>query len=251
MSDLNFDPHVFASRRQHPVAADYTQEGWTSNGVGFDDFSRMNVHNRSGRHKKWTPAFAASPKKLRRVLLERGRLYISRGHPLSDWQTINAAATKRALSPELFQNCPDHKRGEHEAHVTAVKRAGGYLELQAAIAYRAWLLGQNSIMVGESLGGMSPTTVRKNLHRLSEVARDLGYETFPRHHTYNRKRKKGTHRPTAFDVAAVDLWKNGARCIKDIAERLGYVRGRGAGRVKMALVRAGLHQPWFCRRPRP
>lgn len=193
MNDLQFDQHIFAGRRHLPVEAEYTQNGWSSNGVSHEDYSRMQTQNSSvsRRCKRWTPAFAGSSDKLRRVLLERGRLYLSSGHSAghsaSDWRTINAAATKKALAGFDYQNCPEHKRRENEAHVAAVKRAGGYLEWQGAIAYRAWRLGQDSVAVGESLG-MSPSSVRQNLVRLCDVARDLGFETFPHHHTFRDAR---------------------------------------------------------------
>jgi hypothetical protein len=80
---------------------------------------------------------------LRRVLLHRAWMYLhGSGRPASasgDWKTINDAATKKALESKMnFSNCPAHKRDENTAHTAAVKQAGGYLELQAALAYRAW-----------------------------------------------------------------------------------------------------------------
>lgn len=188
MNELQFDQYQFAGRRHRPVEAEFTQDGWTSNGVAFEDFTRMTTVNSSvpRRAPRWTPAFAADTKKLRRVLLHRGRMYLygNAASPRRAWKTINAAATRKALErlPVFFQNCPAHKRCESEAHIAAVKRAGGYLELQAAIAYRAWRLGQDSVAIGESLG-MSPQSVRVNLQRLCEIARHLGCETFPPHHS--------------------------------------------------------------------
>src|SRR5215469_12251016 len=41
MSDLNFDPFQFAGRRRYAVAAEYTLDGWTSNGIAHEDFTRM------------------------------------------------------------------------------------------------------------------------------------------------------------------------------------------------------------------
>lgn len=190
MSDLNFDTHAFASRRHLPVSADYTQEGWTSNGVAYED--RLSVQNSSvpPRHRRWTPAFAASAEKLRCVLMHKALLYVHnamRNTPQYTWQTINAAATKKALRQHSFQNCPDNKRRENEAHIAAVKRAGGYLELQGAVAYRAWRLAEDSVAISESLG-ITPSCVRQTLVRLCDTARELGYETFPRHHTFRDAR---------------------------------------------------------------
>src|SRR5262249_20614957 len=135
MSDLNFDPFQFAGRPGYAVDAEYSRDGWTSHGVAFEDFQRMQATNSSvsRRHKRWTPAFAASPEKLRKTLLQRAWTWVHGYKPLpatADWKTINAAATKKSL-----EGCR-----EHEQHVAPIRRAGGYLESQAAIAYRAWLL---------------------------------------------------------------------------------------------------------------
>src|SRR5579864_4533628 len=141
MSSLHFDPYQFAGRRHHLVHAAFTQEGWTSNGIAYDDAARMNTQpgSVSIRERRWIPAFAASDEKLRRVLLHKAWSYIHNRHtpPPDDWKTVNAAATNKALAV-CFKNCPAHKKSESEAHVAAVKHAGGYLELLAALAYRAW-----------------------------------------------------------------------------------------------------------------
>lgn len=193
MSDLNFDPYQFANHQSHAVEAEYTQEGWTSNGIAFEDYQRMQAQSSSVtiRHRRWRPAFAASDEKLRRVLLHKAWSYVHNRHSSlpDDWKTVNAAATKKAL--ELlkvgFKYCPAHKRGESAAHVAAVKHAGGYLELLAALAYRAWRLGQDSVGVAEALH-MTPQSVRVNLQRMCDVARSLGYETFERHSSFQRSR---------------------------------------------------------------
>jgi hypothetical protein len=196
MSDLHFDSFQFASRR-HPVAAKYTQDGWTSNGLAFEDYTRCQARTSSVplRAKRWTPKFAASDEQLRKVLMRKAWTYLHNDSALPqgaiDWKAVNIAATAKALKqvPAFYRNCPTHKRGESEAHVAAVRRAGGYLELQAAIAYRAWRLGQDSVAVGESLG-MSPQSVRVNLQRMCEIARALGFETFQRHPSKGRCRNK-------------------------------------------------------------
>jgi hypothetical protein len=193
MSNLHFDQYQFARRRSPAVAAEYTQAGWSSNGIAFSDYDRMNTVNSSVplRERRWTPAFAASDEKLRRVLLQRAWFYLHSGRRLAsapdDWKTINDAATKKALErfKTSFQNCPAHKRRESDAHVAAVKQAGSYLALQSALAYHAWRLGKDSVAIGETLG-MSPQSVRVNLQRLCNTARRLGYETFPRHFSFRR-----------------------------------------------------------------
>jgi hypothetical protein len=193
MSNLQFDQYQFAGRRSQPVEAHYSSEGWSSNGIAYEDYKRMSSQSSSVplRQPCWTPAFAASDEKLRRVLLHKAWMYLhGSGRPASapdDWKTINAAATKKGMEifTTSFAKCPAHKRRESAAHIAALKRAGGYLELQAAISYRAWRRGQDSVAIAESLG-MSPQSVRMTLHRICEVARKLGYETFPRHRSFGQ-----------------------------------------------------------------
>src|SRR5262249_335586 len=253
MSSLHFDAFQFAGRRTRPVDAEYTLEGWTSNGLAFEDYERMSSRSSSVplRHRRWTPAFAASDEKLRRVLLCRGWLYLHGMAKLdsapSDRETINAAATKKALelTKVSFSSCSVQKRAENKAHVAAVRRAGGYLELQSAIAYRAWRLGQNSVGVAEALG-MTPMAVRVNLQRLCEVARRLGYDTFRRHFSFGRLRPKRNRRPAVtarMDVNPehiIALYKAG-RNVSQIAQAIGYPKNHGNNRVRGILQRAGFY----------
>lgn len=251
MSNLHFDPYQFAGRRRQPVDAEFTQHGWTSNGISYEDFGRMESRRSSVplRQRRWTPAFAASDEKLRRVLLHRAWLYLhGSGRPASapdDWKTINDAATKKALEllKTRFKNCPAHKRCESAAHVAAVKRAGGYCELQAALAYRAWRLGHDSVGIAEALG-MSPQSVRVNLQRLCNAARDLDYETFPRHYSLGRPRGTSTNIPTdKMDVSAriIALYKAGHN-VSQIAQAIGYPKNHGNNRVRQSLLKVGIYK---------
>lgn len=248
MSSLHFDPFQFAGRRSLPVHAEYTQDGWTSNGISYEDFGRMSSipSSVSLRHRRWTPAFAASDEKLRRVLLYRARRYVHAKPGITpdlDWKTINAAATKKTIEgyPAFFQNCPAHKQCESVAHVVAVKHAGGYLELQAALAYHAWRLGQDSIAIAEALH-MSPQSVRVNLQRLCDVARSLGYETFARHYSYHRPRAKAKRSATKKnDPWIIALYKAG-KTVSEIAQAIGYPRGHGNNRVRHVLLKAGIYK---------
>lgn len=248
MSSLHFDSYQFEGHhRNRPVHAEYTQEGWTSNGLSYDDFT-LQMHTQPGsvstRHGRWIPAFAASNEKLRRVLLHKAWAYVHNKHttPTNDWKTVNAAATKRALGLlEMFQNCPTHKRGESVAHVAAVKHAGGYLELLAALAYRAWRLGQDSVGIAEALK-ISPQAVRVNLQRLCDVARELGYETFKRHDTYQRTRPKLAPKDIKQWFGRIIRWYREGRNVSQIAQAIGYPKGRGNNRVRHVLMNAGIYK---------
>jgi hypothetical protein len=247
MSNLHFDQHQFAGRRSQPVEAQYTLEGWSSNGIAFEDYARMSSRSSSvsPRHKRWTPAFAASDEKLRRVLLHRAWLYlhgVTNGSAPDDRQAINAAATRKALelSKVSFGSCSPRKRAENDAHISAVKRAGGYLALQSALAYRAWRLGQDSCAIAETLG-MSPQAVRVNLQRLCEVARKLGYETFRRHYSFGRQRPKRDRRPAVIDAEHIIALYKAGKNVNQIAQAIGYEKYHGNNRVRGILERAGVY----------
>jgi len=239
MSNLHFDQYQFAGRRTKAA------------GISYNDFERMQAIPSSVplRQRRWTPTFAASDEKLRRVLLHRAWMYLhGSGRPASasgDWKTINDAATKKALESKMnFSNCPAHKRDENTAHMAAVKQAGGYLELQAALAYRAWRLGHDSVGIAEALG-MSPQSVRVNLQRLCNAARDLDYETFPRHYSYGRLHETiktvTTTIPDQRCDCIIALYKAGKN-LGQIAQAIGYPKGHGNNYVRGVLLRAGIYK---------
>lgn len=247
MSSLHFDPHQFAGRRSRPVQTEYTQDGWTGTGVAYEDFARMHTRPSSVslRDRRWIPAFSASNEKLRRVLLNKAWSYITNRHtaPPDDWKNVNAAATKKAL--ELFQvgfkQCPLHKKGESQAHVAAVKHAGGYLELLAAIAYRAWRFREDSVTIAEALHS-TPQAVRVNLQRLCNVARQLGYETFERHSSFQRQRPKLVPKDINQWLGRIIGWYKQGRPVSQIAQAIGYPKGHGNNRVRHVLMNAGIYK---------
>jgi hypothetical protein len=61
----------FAGRKSHPVSAHITAAGWISNGISFDDYSRMATRTRktSGERRLPTPIWAMNNPMLRRVLV--------------------------------------------------------------------------------------------------------------------------------------------------------------------------------------
>ncbi len=71
-SDLNFDQVQFANRRAFPIHAEYGADGeWTSTGIGFEEYSRMQTSSRAvapGR-KLDTPSWAVNDSQLREVLV--------------------------------------------------------------------------------------------------------------------------------------------------------------------------------------
>jgi len=167
---------------RHPVSAE--------SNIAYEDFSRMHRENHATRQSKWVPPFALNTSQLRRVLLVRCWRYLHNHTPVPetlDWQEMKKAATAHTLQPhKILPASPLVQKLMHAQHVATVIKCGGYLEFSAAIAYRSWRLGQDSVTVAESLG-VSPSAVRVNLSRLKDVARSLGFAVGPEHHTRKNK----------------------------------------------------------------
>ncbi len=76
-----------------------------------------------------------------------------------------------------------------QRHIDVVKRAGGYMELLAAIAYLAWRMGWRSPEIAES-PDVSPVKVRMTLSRLLSIARQLGLDCGQPHSSLGKARPR-------------------------------------------------------------
>ena len=184
---------------QYPVSAEYSGNGeWESPGVAFEDYGRMHTERHVGRWAGWTPEFATNTEQLRTVLMLRAWRYAHgpvRFPDNANWEELNGAATEKALAGHDIRPGASRKQFEmRDSHIAAVKRAGGYLQLQGAIAYRAWRLNQDSVTVAESLG-ITPVNVRANLERMRDIALRLGFPIGRVHHTRGTKRVWRNPRP--------------------------------------------------------
>jgi hypothetical protein len=185
MNNLNFDRCQFEGRGAYPVSA--------STCVAFEDYSRMHQERRSA-NASWVPPFAMNDGQLQKVLLIRAWRYVngpSRLHkPNPDRinrEAVNRAATKKALRGYTIR--PDAPAIQHQAHAMhkeAVRRAGGYLQLLAAIAFRSWRLGMDSVAVADTLS-TTPQAVRVHLWRCRDIAKQLGFEVGRPGHTAGMK----------------------------------------------------------------
>ena len=178
---------------RHPVSV--------NSRIAYEDFSRMHRENHAARQSRWVPPFALNTSQLRRVLLVRCWRYLHNHTPVPetlDWQEMKKAATAHTLQPhKILPASPLVQKLMHARHVATVIKCGGYLEFSAAIAYRSWRLGQDSVTVAESLG-VSPGTVRINLQRLRDIARQLGFDVGQPHHS-----RGNTHHSAASKAAWV------------------------------------------------
>jgi hypothetical protein len=168
---------------RHPVSAE--------SNIAYEDFSRMHRESHAARQSRWVPPFALNDKQLRRVLLVRCWRYVHNQTPVPanlNWKELDRAATAHTLQPHaILPTSPLVQKLMYASHVEAVLRAGGYLEFQAAITYRSWRLGQDSVTVADSLG-ISPQCVRVNLQRLRDIGRMLGFDCGVPHPSFRSKR---------------------------------------------------------------
>src|SRR5260370_24135052 len=203
---LHFDPHQFAARRNRVVSSESQ--------IAFTDYNRMHTeYRKTFRDNRWIPQFANDDKQLRRVLAQRAfsyyRAFNKRGHNefeqvpealVADLpaltELVNQTLKKLEGNPKYFaetnSDMPDMQLGMHWQHIGAVKRAGSYLALITAIAYRSWRQGWHSTDIAASLG-MTPWSVREHLYRLREIATRLGY-TFDRHHSCKSPELRDKHK---------------------------------------------------------
>jgi hypothetical protein len=232
VSDLHFDPYQFANRGAFPVSAETC--------LAFSDYHTMHTKHRAENPAAWVPPFALNDKQLQQVLLLRAWRYVhNRGIPPTDLNKINADATAKALKGNsIAADAPAIQREMVKAHIAAVRKAGGYLQLHAAIAFRSWRLGMTSVEVAESLG-MTPYAVRVALWRLRDAAKKLGFDAGRVGHTAGMRRKPKEKLRKKFnsanDVAkAVQLRKEG-KTLNAIGREFGVSKAT----VWFALRKAG------------
>ncbi len=195
--DLHFDRFQFAHCAMPIRHAEYTAEGFqVTEGLDWNDYSRMGVDSRALRNPMWTPPFAASTQKLRKVIVLRAQQYLygGRGKAMPekvDWQEVNQRATAKALARQISPSASAYQHQILATHKNSIRRFT-YMGLQAAVAYRAWREGMNSVAIAETLG-IAPWNVRQILYGLRKAAARLGFDTGAAHKTCGHK--LGPRRP--------------------------------------------------------
>jgi hypothetical protein len=180
---------------QYPVSATYTPDGWESPGLAYEDYTRCHKEQHLGRQPQWVPEFALNANQLQIVLMVRAWHYVYGIRQFSQnekegWEELNRAATEKALRGRVIKAEADAEQfAKIDRHIEAVKRAGGYLQLQGAVAFRAWRLNQDSITVADSLG-LTSMNVRVILQRLRNTAEQLGFPVGKHHPTRGTTRRR-------------------------------------------------------------
>jgi len=156
-------------------------------GSAFTDNIRRNDHYQASLNTSYIPPFCFNDEQLRDVLCLRAWRYVYKKRPAPaswNYESVNLEATKMALrGHEITADAGEIQHEIINRHIDAIKRSGGYLQLQAAIAWRSWREGAPSTEVAVSLG-VSPWMVRQSLRRLRAIAATLGYEVGKRHHSF-------------------------------------------------------------------
>jgi hypothetical protein len=180
-----YDENQFACKR--------TRASSSETRIAFSDFKAgMSIqYRKTTRDKRWIPAFATNPEQLRNVLAllawryAHGRTDFPQGLTLQTLtlQELTRMTDARFAKAEKKQR-PGLSGREQliwERYLFCYEGPGGWMKAHASVAYRSWLLGENSCQVASQLW-MTPQQVRIILYRMNCIARELGYETFPSNH---------------------------------------------------------------------
>jgi hypothetical protein len=164
-------------------------------GITFSDKERMHIERHTTRrHKRYIPSFATDPAKLRKVITLAAWRYAHGRKPFPETLSLRELVRltdKKFARDDAREISKSACEQEHLIHaryklVNNLQGKGGWLKVKAAVAYRSWLLGQNSCEVAAQLC-MSPQQVRIMLWRLCEIAEELGFATFKRRHRAKSK----------------------------------------------------------------
>lgn len=205
MAETRFDLHQFAGKRGRAVTK--------ASGIAFSDYGFM--HKETGPRKRYVgvvPAFALDERKLAEVLKRLVWRYAHGGRNACpeevSLEQLKREAEKhheRYMEMQKIAHLTDYQRNVVEAHGRAVKKAGGYLQMYAHVAWLAWRRGMTSTEISIETG-VAPYAVRQYLFRMNVIARRLFPEdSIPLDKTRRREQKGMKHgdpNPNALPVPA-------------------------------------------------
>jgi hypothetical protein len=167
--------------------------------LSYSDFQNgLHIQSRATAHEMrllYTPIFAGNDEQLKLVISQQAFDYICASHAgttrfynservpngfLLNREALEALANKATEARKKFNQ--SKQQINLYRHISWNQRHGGYVALRAAIAYKAWRLAKDAHTIAIDLG-MNHCAVRQILNRLCKVARRLGLQTFPRHHS--------------------------------------------------------------------
>lgn len=187
----------FADRRQYPVSANVTRDGWDSTGLDFADYARMGTQQRkqSGERRLATPEWALNPEKLRALIvrLMELRAYFMFPQPgtdaerleraqrfITDWWLPKKTATLNRLC-ERFVALKKDPTATHEqieklsqiiesldSEICILQKPEKGAEVLAGIVHHYYGVGLDSVGVATELG-IKPPAVRQVLFSMHRV----------------------------------------------------------------------------------
>ena len=250
-SAFNYDLHQFAGRKSFPVAA--WEEGGEirSNGLSYEDYSRMSthVHALNSSRRLATPDWANNDATCRELIVmmleERAGWRKPQTGSLKD-RLLNAQQKIKASCPtwesildklckeyvELKRNAPwEHNRLRQleieiegiDTQLRMYTKDGG-ASMIAGVIHFYYRLGMDSVQTGKEIG-MKPPHVRQTCWRLRKC--------------YERLRNPKPMGPTIrIDARKVKELRDAGLTYSEIAKQMGFTEMA----IITALKRAGLHQ---------
>ena len=204
MTSTSFDRHQFDHRpKQH-------SEDMLDASLTYDELHNSgSVFKTVGRSEIYRPAFYTNDAQLRAVLARAVVSYAFRSKRVPDNLQTDLISLQRIAIERQSRVEEAHQLWNATVeHVNAVRQAGSYIALLAAISYRAWRLGWHTEDIANEQG-MTTGGVKRILIRLCEYATELGFQTYDRKQAYRG--------PDAVEV--ICLWRSGLT-IPTIAEQL-------------------------------
>src|ERR1700722_250450 len=167
--------------------------------LSYSDFQNgLHIKSRATAYEMrllYTPEFSKNDEQLKLVVAQQAYDYIKASHAgtrtfYNSERVPNGFLLNRQALEDLAVKATDARKSYNVTgqqinlyrHIMLNERHGGYVALRAAIAYKAWRLAKDANTIANELG-MNHCAVRQILNRLCKVARRLGLETFPRHHS--------------------------------------------------------------------
>src|SRR6266567_2676126 len=221
-SNIRFDEFQFAYRPNSPVHAEVGADGeWTSNGIGFDDYTRMTTQTKrqSGCRRLDTPEWATDQTKLRAVITRyfelraygRAKKHSAiMGVGTEQERLARAQAKMIADKPKklavLDGICTEYVMLKRDGGDPAqIRKLGQLIEgldtviclidrgpaVFVALVYYFYLLRMDSVGCGEALG-IKPPAVRQTLFRMASEWKEMNGAA---HHRAAKRAASGSSTP--------------------------------------------------------
>jgi hypothetical protein len=198
--NIHFDLYQHL-RVSNPVAARYGGQGWTSNGISFDDYARIQTQTMTAAPMRRfaTPAWAVNDMMLRKVLTEylvqRAHAHKSLPKGADDidkirWAERLLAAKLPSLEQQVTALCDEYvelrRNGADPVRLKKLESLIGNIDSSIifnrapartalATVYFYYRVGMSSTHVGQQVG-LNPPAVRQLLKRIWAAAERCGYE---------------------------------------------------------------------------